>query len=145
MGFNRRKLKDQHRAAVEKEAANQRATDAQVLEDAERLIAAWNERQAKGMPMLFSTLKKSLDEVRAKRADPWHPRLEAVRGKVGDDGVERISTHTLFDILEVPQRSRTAGACRRLAKLMRDLGWSPISTRPHARRLQRSGAGLGEG
>jgi hypothetical protein len=26
----------------------------QVLEDAERLIAAWNERQAKRMPMLFS-------------------------------------------------------------------------------------------
>ena len=31
-----------------------KATDAQVLEDAERLIAAWNERQAKRMPMLFS-------------------------------------------------------------------------------------------
>ena len=30
------------------------ATDAQVLEDAERLIAVWNERQAKRMPMLFS-------------------------------------------------------------------------------------------
>ncbi len=30
------------------------ASDAQVLEDAERLIAAWNERQAKRMPMLFS-------------------------------------------------------------------------------------------
>jgi hypothetical protein len=27
---------------------------AQVFEDAERLIAAWNERQAKRMPMLFS-------------------------------------------------------------------------------------------
>jgi len=37
-----------------KEAANRRATEAQVLEDAERLIAAWNERQAKRMPMLFS-------------------------------------------------------------------------------------------
>ena len=33
---------------------SRRATDAQVLEDAERLIAAWNERQAKRMPMLFS-------------------------------------------------------------------------------------------
>jgi hypothetical protein len=30
------------------------ATDAQVLEDAERLIDAWNERQAKRMPMSFS-------------------------------------------------------------------------------------------
>jgi hypothetical protein len=54
MGFNRRKMEDQRRTAAEKEAAARRATDAQVLEDAERLIAAWNERQAKRMPMLFS-------------------------------------------------------------------------------------------
>jgi hypothetical protein len=47
MGFNRRKMEDQRRQAAEKEAAARRATDAQVLEDAERLIAAWNERQAK--------------------------------------------------------------------------------------------------
>jgi hypothetical protein len=44
MGFNRRKLEDQRREAAEKEAANPRASDAPVLEDAERLIAAWNDR-----------------------------------------------------------------------------------------------------
>jgi hypothetical protein len=54
MGFNRSKLEDKRREAAEKEAANRRATDIQVLDDAERLIAAWNERQAKRMPMLFS-------------------------------------------------------------------------------------------
>ena len=54
MGFNRRKMDEQRRQAAEKEATTRRATDAQVLEDAERLIAAWNERQAKRMPMLFS-------------------------------------------------------------------------------------------
>ena len=54
MGFNRPKMEDKRREAAEKEAASRRATDAQVLEDAERLIAAWNERQAKRMPMLFS-------------------------------------------------------------------------------------------
>jgi hypothetical protein len=54
MGFTKRKMEDQRRQAAEKEAAARRATDAQVLEDAERLIAAWNERQAKRMPMLFS-------------------------------------------------------------------------------------------
>jgi hypothetical protein len=54
MGFNRRKLEDQRHESAEKEAANRRATDAQVLGDAERLITAWNERQAKRMPMLFS-------------------------------------------------------------------------------------------
>ena len=47
MGFNRRKMEDQRRQVAEREAAKRR-------EDAERLIAAWNERQAKRMPMLFS-------------------------------------------------------------------------------------------
>src|SRR5215472_1744569 len=54
MGFNRRKMEDQRRQVAEKEAATRRATDAQVLEDAERLIAAWNERQALRAPMIFS-------------------------------------------------------------------------------------------
>jgi hypothetical protein len=54
MGFNRRKMEDQRRAVAEKEAASRRATDGQVLEDAERLMAAWNERGAKRMPMIFS-------------------------------------------------------------------------------------------
>ena len=54
MGFNRRKIEDERRRAAEKEAASRRAIDAKVLEDAERLIAAWNERQEKRMPMLYS-------------------------------------------------------------------------------------------
>jgi hypothetical protein len=54
MGFNKRKLEDQRRDAAEKEATKRRATDAQVLEDAVRLIAAWNERQALRAPMIFS-------------------------------------------------------------------------------------------
>ncbi len=47
-------MQDQRRDAAAKEAATGRATDAQVLADAERLIAAWNDRQAERMPMLFS-------------------------------------------------------------------------------------------
>ena len=54
MGFNRRKMEADRKAKTDAEAAAKRATDAQVLEDAERLIDAWNERQAKRMPMIFS-------------------------------------------------------------------------------------------
>jgi hypothetical protein len=54
MGFNRRKMQDDRKAKANAEAAFRRATDALVLEDAERLIRAWNERQAARMPMLFS-------------------------------------------------------------------------------------------
>jgi beta-phosphoglucomutase-like phosphatase (HAD superfamily) len=53
-GLQPPQLEDQRREAAEKEAATRRATDAQVLEDAERLIAAWNERQALRAPMIFS-------------------------------------------------------------------------------------------
>ena len=62
-------------------------------------------------------------------ADPWLLRLERVSGKIGDDGIERITTQTLFDDLEVAQRSRGAGACRRLARLMSEVGWTPVRVR----------------
>jgi hypothetical protein len=54
MGFNKRKMHAQRAAAAEKEAAAKRATEAKILEDASRLVAAWNARQGKRMPMLFS-------------------------------------------------------------------------------------------
>jgi len=65
----------------------------------------------------------------ATPVDPWMLRLERVRGRVGDDGIERISTQTLFDHLEALQRSRGAGACRRLAQVMRDLSWTAVRVR----------------
>ena len=61
--------------------------------------------------------------------DPWQLPLERLHGKIGDDGIERITTQLLFDILEVPQTSRRAGACRRLAKLMAELGWTAVRVR----------------
>ena len=54
MGFNKRKMEDQRAVTRRRRKPRPGATDAQVLEDAERLIAAWTERQAKRMPMLFS-------------------------------------------------------------------------------------------
>ena len=77
----------------------------------------------------LTELHKAKAEIIARQADPWRVRLERVRGQVGDDGIERISTQTLFDHLEIFQRSRGAGACRRLAKVMRDLGWTPVRVR----------------
>jgi hypothetical protein len=44
MGFNRRKMEAERKAKA----------GAQVLADAEALIAAWNERQARRMPLLFA-------------------------------------------------------------------------------------------
>ena len=80
--------------------------------------------------MSFLTkLHEAEAEMAARNGDPWRLPLERVRGKAGDDGIERVTTQTLFDILEVPQRSRGAGACRRLAKLMAELGWTAVRVR----------------
>ena len=35
----------------------------------------------------------------------------------------------LFDALGVPPRSRIAGACRRLAAVMAELGWTAVKVR----------------
>ena len=69
----------------------------------------------------------------AQPVDPWRLRLERVHGKVEFDGLERVSSQTLLDVLEVSQRSRTAGTYRRLAKLMAALGWTAVRVRDLSR------------
>ena len=83
------------------------------------------------MEVKMSWLEK-LREAQAEgaaRKDPWKLRLERMRGKIDYDGLERVTTQTLLDVLEVPQRSRTAGACRRLAAVMAELGWTAVRVR----------------
>src|SRR5262245_55784614 len=66
----------------------------------------------------------------AESADPWRLTLERVRGKVDFcDRLERVSSQTLLDLLEVPQRNRTAGSFRRLSKAMDEFGWTPVRVR----------------
>ena len=79
----------------------------------------------------MSLLQRLRTEVLAVEApaDPWLAPLERVRGKIGGDGIERISTQAVFDYLEVRQPNRRAGACRRLAVNMRKLGWSGLRVR----------------
>ena len=49
MGLNRHKLEADRKAKAEAEAAARRATEKQILEDADYLITVWNERQARRM------------------------------------------------------------------------------------------------
>ena len=81
------------------------------------------------------TFRERLREEAAKAAeiepaDPWRLTLERVRGRIDFfDRVERVSSQTLLDLLEVPQRNRTAGTFRRLSKLMTELGWTAVRVR----------------
>ena len=73
------------------------------------------------MSSFMEKLEAAKAELSARNAeDPWRLRLERVRGKVDYDGLERISSQTLLDLLEVPQRNQTAGTFRRLPKSWRN-------------------------
>jgi hypothetical protein len=69
----------------------------------------------------------------ANAAHPWKLRLERVQGKADYDGIARVSTQTLLDILEIPQNRRTAGTYRLLSKLMAELGWTAVRVRDRTR------------
>jgi hypothetical protein len=64
----------------------------------------------------------------ANAEDPWTPALRKIKGKVGQDGIERISTTDVFDTLEVPMGARPAQTVR-LSRVMRTLGWKNIRAR----------------
>jgi hypothetical protein len=66
---------------------------------------------------------------------PWRPILEAIKGEVGRDGVERIATDRLFDLLDVflpegmPRFKRTPEAQKQVKAQMVLLGWCPVRAR----------------
>src|ERR1035437_8315207 len=78
-------------------------------------------------------LEQAKAEMAARNIDPWRLPLERVRGKVSYDRIERVTPQKLLDVLEVPQRSRTAGTYRHLSKLMVELGWTAVRVRARTR------------
>ena len=122
MGFNKRKMEDERRRAAQKEAEGRRATDAQILEDAERLIAAWNERHAHRMPLLFSPTIGA-----AIKAKHWflHVRCPACRMTSSID-LRRLDWHRDAAVTAlIPKLS--CGACRPNAPFAESLKLSPSS------------------
>jgi hypothetical protein len=78
-------------------------------------------------------LKDAKVKLTEADSDPWRLPLERLRGQVGYDGIERVSSQAIMDVLAIPQRTRGAGTCRRLAKVMRELGWTPVRVRDFTR------------
>src|SRR5260370_39379886 len=79
--------------------------------------------------MSFIEKMRAAAAAAAQPIDPWRLRLERVQCTTGCDGLERISTQKLLDILEVEQLQRTAGTYRHLAALMAELGWAAVRVR----------------
>jgi hypothetical protein len=74
-------------------------------------------------------LREIAEATRKANAEhPWEPTLRKLKGRVGPDGVERISTNQVFDALEVPMRRRPSQTVQ-LSRLMQRLGWTNIRAR----------------
>lgn len=84
---------------------------------------------ASGGNSFIQQLRELAEATRnASHEDPWEPTLRKLKGRIGPDGIERISTTDVFDALEVPMRRRSSQTVR-LSRLMRRLGWSSIRAR----------------
>ncbi|MET3663139.1 VapE domain-containing protein [Aquamicrobium ahrensii] len=57
--------------------------------------------------------------------DPWQERLAIVRGKAAGDEVRAYTADLLGGVLGIPTERQHNGHGKRLAALMRDLGWEP--------------------
>jgi hypothetical protein len=55
--------------------------------------------------------------------DPWLEPLERLRGRVGPDGLERVTSGAIFDLLGT---SHFGGDTHRVRPLMIALGWRPV-------------------
>ena len=64
-----------------------------------------------------------------KPLDPWAAILANIRGQVGHDGLERISTDAVLEKIGVPPFKRTPDAQKRLKLLMIDMNWVPVRSR----------------
>jgi hypothetical protein len=69
MGFNKRKMTSERAAAAAREAEARRALGPQIVEDAKRLVADWNERQSKRMSLLFSPTLEAA--ILTRHYFPW--------------------------------------------------------------------------
>lgn len=106
----------------------------EILEEGARAARGGTAPQPPGKPehsrLSFSELLRLGAETARNAAveDPWERTLRRLKGRVGPDGVERVSTNDAFDFLEVPMQRRPSETIR-LSRVMRSLGWSNIRAR----------------
>jgi hypothetical protein len=85
--------------------------------------------------MAFTEQLRAAKEARKAAEHPWRAILQTIEGDVGRDGVERIATDRVFDLLDVllpegmPKYKRTPEAQKQLKAQMVLLGWCPVRAR----------------
>lgn len=90
------------------------------------------------MSTLLARTKQTKRVVKRRDADPWRRKLENIKGVIGDDGIERIASQTVGDILELKRNAQSPRQRAKIARLMGDLGWRKCKTRGLNRGAYRS-------
>jgi hypothetical protein len=73
----------------------------------------------------FMQVLKESAEHASDEEHPWMETLRKIKGRIGPDQIERISTRDCFDALLVPMKKRP-GLTLQLSRMMRELNWSNI-------------------
>ena len=82
-----------------------------------------------GHPQMKGSFSSQLKTIKRVSGDPWIEVLRSVEGRVGHDGVARVSVLSLMEVLGIPPEKRDGTAYRRLKACMCLLGWSPLRQR----------------
>jgi hypothetical protein len=86
-------------------------------------------RKGKIMSWMSKLAEARAEVAAAQNSDVWRLPLERLRGKIDDDGIERVSTQATLDFLGIPQECRGPSAYQRLAKVMTEVGWTAVRLR----------------
>jgi hypothetical protein len=73
--------------------------------------------------------KEQLRAAATEPSDLWTITLDNITGRLGSDGVERISTEMVFEWLDVPPFKRTPELAEKIRYLMVRQGWVPVRAR----------------
>ena len=80
-------------------------------------------------------LHAAVENMKAAPEHPWRSILAGITADIGHDGVERIATDRVFDLLDIllpeglPRYKRTPEAQKELKAQMVLLGWCPVRAR----------------
>ena len=85
--------------------------------------------QAAGEPVSHTSWLGRLHAAVAEPSDPWNITLDSITGRLGSDGVERISTEMVFEWLSVEPFARTPELAEKIRHLMVRNGWVPVRAR----------------
>jgi hypothetical protein len=61
-------------------------------------------------PSLSEKMKQAAAKRDERKREPWFDILEHIAGRIDNDGIERISTQAVFDVLRIPMARRVLPA-----------------------------------